>query len=176
LIRHIGIVLATLTVLAAGAGCGSSDGGAPPFTVRADTTATAGAISKAKFLARANRVCRSAWPTILENYAKYAQRHAERLSGERLFAKSVRSSFLAGLDFYVFDGIHRTPAPRADRAQVERVLGDLQRAVELGQRRISIRTLGQFATLFEGYNQAAHRYGLDECLVDGTKLLRVEAF
>jgi hypothetical protein len=146
LIRRIGIALATLTVLTAGVGCGSSGGETQPFTVRADTTATPGAISKAQFLARANRVCRSAWPTILENYAKYTRRQANRISGEKLFAKSVCSSSSPGSTSTSSMASNERPP----RARIERVLGDLQRAVELGQRRISVRTLGQLATLFEG--------------------------
>jgi hypothetical protein len=160
-------------VTAVVAGCGGA--GEREFHVEAPTSVSTGPVTKAQFVDHANRICRRAWPRILKFYIPFSRRRQDKgLSNEEVFARSVRVSFLATLDFVVFDPIHRTPAPAGENAHVEEVIGKLQRAIELGQRRIRIHSLGQFASVFEAYNLAAHEYGLDDCLVDGTRLLAAQ--
>lgn len=154
-------------------GCGGSN--EPGFHVKAPTTVTTGPVTKAQFVDRVNRICRRAWPRILSYYIPYSRHQKnKRLSDLEVFARTVRISFLATIDFVVFDSVHEMPAPEGEKARVEEVIGKLQRAVELGQRRVRIHSLAQFASVFEAYNLAAHQYGLDDCLVDGARLLAAQ--
>jgi hypothetical protein len=161
------------TVCLALAGCGGSE--EHEFHLKADTTVTAGSLTKARFLVRANRACRHGWRSIIKFHSEYSRLHRNQLNDEQLFAQSVRHTFFATLDVVIFDPIHLMPAPSGEASDVEAVIGRLQRAVEFAERRVPIRTLAQFAARFEPYNLAAHRYGLDDCLVDGARLLAVQA-
>jgi len=168
----IKLALAALGVIALLPGCGNGDSN--DFRVRASTTVSVAPITKQQFLKRANAICRHAWSEVLGNYASYSRRHSSELDEKTLFAKSLRATFLPGFDFHAFDRIYDMGAPRSQKKSVESVIGALQRAIEFGQRRIRIDGLAEFATVFQDYNVKAHKYGLDDCLVDATRLLAVQ--
>jgi hypothetical protein len=160
-----------------GGGCGGGESstsgatGEPAFTVEAITTVTTGSTPmKAVFLARVNRICRRNWSEILENFAEYSSWQGKGLSEQQLFAKSVRDSYLAGVDFLIFDPIFRLGAPKGEEREVEDVIGAMQIAVEKGQRVVSVPTTKKLEDLFADYNQAAREYGLVDCLVQAGHL------
>jgi hypothetical protein len=160
-------------------GCGggekSTDTDGKPFDVFASTTVATGQVTKPQFVARANRVCRTGWAKILENFTTYSSWQNPRLSRSALFSKTVRFSFLAGLDFHVFDRIQKLEAPEGEGGDVEEVIGKMQIAVERGQQEWHARSPVQLMARFADYNLAAERYGLGDCLVDGRRLQNAEA-
>jgi hypothetical protein len=148
-------------------GNGSSGTDARGFSVRADTTmTTAASLTRARFVMRINRTCRRTWPAILENFAAYGGRLAPELSGGRRYAKAIRLSFTAGLDFYVFDAIYNLGAPPGEEKRVEEMIGTMQESVERTQRGLRpVRSPEQLEAHFAAYNRLAREYGLDDCLV-----------
>jgi len=168
------IAVAVLTAIFAGCGGADSDTQSS-FRLRADTTMKVGSVTKARFVAQANQACRHGWPIILENFAQYSSWQSPKLSKGELFAKAIRFSFLAGLDFWIFDPIQKLRAPVREKENVEEVIGKMQIAVERGQREIRAYTPVQLSAQFADYNQAALRYGLVDCLVDGARLANARA-
>lgn len=169
--------LVAMTVGAAvaiGSGCGgdgseTAEGGG--FSVYADTTMTTGSLpTKARFVARVNQICRYGWKVIHENFRDYSSWQSPRLSEEKLFARSVRLSYLAGLDFHIFDEIYRLGAPKGEERAAEDVIGAMQTAVERGQRVVTVPTSEELVALFADYNQIAGEYGFSDCLVEGSHL------
>ncbi len=168
------IVLSAIAAAGFG-GCGGGDSyvtGERGFSVRADTTmTTAASLTRARFLTRINRTCRRTWPTILDNFVVYGGRLAPELSGKRRYAKAVRLSFTAGLDFYVFDAIYNLGAPPGEEGHVEAMIAAMQESVERTQRGLRpIRSPHQLEAHFAAYNRLARAYGLDDCLVGGAHL------
>lgn len=133
---------------------------------------TTGSLTKPQFVVRVNRLCRRGWGLVRNNFAEYASLQSPRLSKRALFAKSVRATFLPGFDFYVFDEIRELKAPSGERKKVEEVIGKMQIAVELGERRRHAYTPTQLSAQFADYNQAARQYGFSDCVVDGARLPR----
>ena len=168
------LLAAALVVAVAIAGCGgdsSTATGEQTFSVKADTTMTAGSITKAQFIDRVDKICHDGMAVVRKNFTEYSGWQSPHLSKEDLFAKAVRLSFLAGLDFEVFDKIFLLKAPEGETKQVEEVIGAMQLAVERGQRELRVPSPAQLTALFADYNQRAREYGLNgECLVDGTQL------
>ena len=166
-------LLATITVVAA-AGCGgASDEG--PYTPRASTTMRIASppITRARFIAHMNGACRRAWKRIAENIADYGRQYP-KLRGRALYARSVRKPLLFDIDFHIFDEIRIVGSPPGDAQRIERFIGPMQRAVELGQLgRWRAYTPGQVAAHFTAYNRRARRYGLTDCLVDEQHVRRV---
>lgn len=172
---------AGVAIVASAAGCGGAGGestgrGDRGFTLHASTTVTPGSIKKPQYVARVNRICRHGWKIVLENFAEYSSWQSPRLSKRELFAKSVRNSFLLGLDYHIYDDILELEAPRGERATVEDLVGKMQIAVERGERERHAHSPAQLSAQFADYNRAARRYGLDQsCLVDGQRLLEAMA-
>lgn len=169
------LALIIAVALAMMSSCGEDDGTTadPPakaFRVRASTTMETGPLAKSQFVARVNRLCRHAWPVVLKDFAAntaYDAGQRSRLDRSTLYARSVRRSFLAGLDLYVFDQIRNLKAPEAEGGKVEEVIGKMQIAVERGWRGHPAHSPIQLGIQFANYNQAAISYGLADCLVDG---------
>ena len=136
---------------------------------------TVGPVTKARFVTQANHACRHGWGVILENFAQYSSWQSPKLSERELFAKAVRFSFLAGLDFWIFDPIQKLKAPVGEKESVEEVIGKMQIAVERGERGLRAYTPTQLSAQFADYNRVARRYGLEDCLVDGARLLKAKA-
>lgn len=176
--RLIGVALA-IAVIAAG--CGDSDGdsaGAAGQTSSGgvDIERTTDSMTKAQYVAHFNAVCRRAWPEIRENTAEYSKFQNPGLSEKKLFAKVVRYSFMAGFDFHVFNPMHELGTP-ADSSEHQGTTMNfaMKEAVERAIHRMWLHSPAQLAALFADYNQAARRYGLDECLIAGSHLPHVEA-
>lgn len=169
-----GIGSAVAVALLITVGCGGEDSagaGNQKFSVRADTTVTTGSLpTKARFVARVNQICRNGWKVILQNFSEYSSWQDPKLSERQLFAKSVRLSYTAGVDFHIFDEIYNLGAPKGEERPTEDVIGAMQVAVEKGQRVVSVPTAAKLKELFAKYNQAAHEYGFDDCLVAGSHL------
>jgi hypothetical protein len=169
------LLMAAAICIAVLAGCGgggdsSSSNAAQTFTVRADTTMSAGSVTRAAFVARLNEVCRKKWVKILDNFAKYSSWQYPNESRKKRFADSVRESLLAGIDFHIFDNIYRSKAPRGEKVTLEEIIGAMQEGVERGQRLRPVYSLAQLKALFVKFNQRASQYGLDDCLVNEAHL------
>jgi hypothetical protein len=166
-------LLLSLAVAAALAACGgSSDSDRPAVTVRASTTIDPGPVAQARFIAQVDKICRRGWRIILDNFAEYSSWQSPKLSERELYAKAARLSFVAGLDFHIFDDIRGLKAPEGETAAVEEVLGAMQLGVERIQREphLRISSPAELRAVFSDYNELARRYGLDQCLVAGSHL------
>lgn len=150
--------------------CGGDE--ADDFQVRASTTMSVASppIAKAQFVEGANQICREAWVEVRENLAKHMSRQDMGMSARARFADTVRTPFLAGIDFFIFDYIRRLGAPPGQAAEIEAIIGPFQESVELGQRRVRLFSVEQVEDHFRVYNQRARRYGLDDCLVSEARL------
>jgi hypothetical protein len=132
---------------------------------------TAASLTRAGFVVRINRTCQRTWPTILDNFLVYGSSLAPELSDKGRYAKAVQFSFMAGLDFYVFDAIYGLGAPRGEEEHVEEMIGAMQESVERTQRGLRpIRSAEQLEAHFDAYNALARAYELDDCLVAGAHL------
>jgi hypothetical protein len=159
-----------------GCGGGSSDAtGGEAFVVRADTTMTTGKLPKARFVVRVNQLCRKGWGPILDNFARYLKWEHRNLSPREQFARTVRVTLMAGIDFYIFDVIHELGAPAGEEREIERMIGAMQEAVERGQRLGPLYSVAEISALFDDFNQRARRYSLDDCLVDEPHIREIEA-
>jgi hypothetical protein len=177
--------MATAVLAAIAIGCGGSAGGDPSkssheFSVRADTTmAPVASLTKAKFLAHINSLCRRKWRFVLnavrETAVVWARKHP-KVTPEDNFIRAVHQSYFASIDFLIFDWIHHLGAPPGQTRQIEDVIGTMQEAVELGQREVRVATVAQLEALFADYNRKARQYGLEECLVRGGHLPHPEVF
>lgn len=125
---------------------------------------TAGSLTKAQFIAHANRYCRHSWGLILQRFAAYRDSLSSNVSEEKVFTGASWRLVLPAIEFQ-FDQMHQIlGAPAGDEHQVEKMLGTMQLAIESGekQRPASPR---QLSALFADYNQLADRYGVSDCLV-----------
>ncbi len=163
-----------LAIAVFAAGCGGDSAGAP--SQGAATKRTTDSMTKAEFVAHFNHVCRRAWPEIRKNAAEYSRFQNPRLSEKKLFAKVVRYSFMAGFDFHIFNPMHELGTP-ADSSEHQGTTMNfaMKEAVERAIHREWVNSPAQLTALFADYNQAARRYGLDQCLVAGPHLPSVKA-
>jgi hypothetical protein len=169
------ILLAVAAVLVLQTGCGGDGDSASAgdaedkgYTVQASTTMGTASprLTKPQFLAYINKVCREAWPTLHENWDVYSRTLDPKLSRKERFSRAVRESLLAGITFHIFDDIHMLGAPRGDEETTEQIIGPLQETTELGQLgRWRAYSIPELLPHFDEYNERAHQYGLDDCLV-----------
>jgi hypothetical protein len=170
------MVAGALSLVLAAAGCGGESpgggtSGGSSFVVRASTTVTTGAAStRAHFVARVNQICRKKWRVILENFSQYSSWQGPELTERQLYADSIRESYLAGVDFHIFDSIFKMGAPKGQERAVEEVIGAMQAAVETGQRVVAVDNAAKLEALFGDYNAAAREYGFVDCLVESPHL------
>lgn len=176
------ISLAAVISLVALTGCGGGNGGSSAtaksqaysvngrtYSVRADTTITTASVSLPQWRTQVNQVCREAWPTIQENFDKYLSWQNQHLPMRVRMEKTIRLSVLAGIDFHIFDNIHKEKAPEGEQASVEELIGAMQAAVEHGEK-LHMHSQKQLFALFADFNRRARRYGLDDCIVNGAHL------
>lgn len=167
------------------AGCGGDDDSdadaAPKPTVatydpEASTTMTAASITKAEFIRRMNEICRQSWKKVRDNWRVYGITQDASLSRKERTAEAIEESFLAGIDFYIFDNFRILGAPQGEERKIEEIIEPFQAAVELGWKKIeAVNTFPEVAELFSDYNGRAHRYGLDDCLVNKAHLAPLES-
>jgi hypothetical protein len=178
---HGRLVVAVVAAIAVAAvGCGGSAGGdssahdGHEFSVEGNTTATISAsLTKAKFVAHVNSLCKRKWPFILHAFREYRGdlgTSEPRLSNTQRFVKATRLAYFASIGFHIFDEAHRLGAAPGQKRAVEEVLGSMKEGIERGQRQRPVTSRAQVKALFAEYNRLAHRYGLDECLVTGRHL------
>lgn len=173
---------ATLAGLAViGIGCGGDDSGGTQddgYEVRASTTMTAATpqLTKPQFVKQVNRICREAWVTVRDNWSQYTSWQDEEEENQRQrFEDGVQASLLAGIDFHIFDNIRILGSPPGEEQAIEAIIGPFQAAVELGQQeRWRARSAEEIPPHFATYNRRARGYGLDDCLVDKTRLRGIE--
>lgn len=135
------------------------------------TPVVTNSLTKAKYIARANALCRRSWADM---YASFEQRYplvARRYQNEqdlnamevKQFGSASRHIFLPSLQIQS-DDLHYLGSPRGDEQQVEAMLNSLQQAVYNGwkQRILSAR---QFAAIFHHFTILAYEYGINSCLV-----------
>jgi hypothetical protein len=168
------VALAILAVSCGGADDSATGSDGREFQVTgADTTVTpVNSLTKAKFLAHANDLCRRKWPFIL-NAARQTANFTRKLHPEtselEQYRRGVRISYYPAIDFHLYDEIQRLGGPPGETQTIEEVLGSMQEAVERGQRMVTS-SPAQVEKLFSVYNQIARHYGLDECLFEGGHL------
>lgn len=177
---HRLVAAVALTVVAAlGTGCGSSAGGDPPggghgFSVEADTTvATTPTLTKAKFIAHVNSLCRRKWPFVLHAFREYRgdlRWKAPRLNDKQRWVKSTRLAYFPSIGYHIYDWVIRLGAPPGEKRAIEEVVGSMREGMERGQRLRPVTDQAQVRALFDRYNRIARGYGLDECLVNGKHL------
>jgi hypothetical protein len=173
-------MVAAIALAAMVAGCGGDNGGASAetgaktYSVEANTTVTTTSISKGRFISRVNQTCREAWVIILDNYRVHSSTQDPKLSKRERFAEAIRLSVLAGIDFHIFDNIRFLGAPRGEAREVEEIIGPMQFAVEQGQQGVHVTSIARLSSLFTDFNQRAHQYGLDDCLVNASHLGKIE--
>lgn len=172
MVKRLRLLLPLTAVVAVAAGCGSSGSS---YTVVADTTITTASFPAQQLIPRINRICREEWPEILENFAKYSRWHEDEGAARKRFAESARLSLMAGIDFHIFDQIHRLGAPKGHEQEIEEAIGSMQSAVERAQKGLEpVSSVAEVDALFAEYNARARELGLDECLVDTARLHTLE--
>lgn len=175
--RILPLPAAMVAIAALLAGCGG-DAGGNGYQVRASTTMTIAdpPLTKPQFVARVNAICREAWRTVWDNWEVYTSAQEPQLGEKERFAEAVRLSLLAGIDFHIFDNILDLGAPPGEQRRIEAIVGPFQEAVELGWAdRWRAYSVAEVPPQFSQYNRLARRYGLDDCLVDGAHLRRLES-
>ncbi len=170
-----GVAVATVAIAALLVGCGGGgdDGGrgASSTSSAAHGPPKLGAsMSKSRYLARANAICKRSWPAILHNTAEYARRQKPGMSEEARVADLIRLSYMAGFDFYIFAKLLAWGPPRDDREEGKAMIEALREATENGLHWMRITSREQLADVFADYNRRASRYGLGQCLVAGPHL------
>jgi hypothetical protein len=157
---------------------GSSDvAGKTAYDAEADTTMTTSSppLTKARFTQQINKRCRRVWIAILNNWAIYTRTQDAKLGEKARFAQAVQYSLLAGIDFHIFDGIYRLGAPPGDERTIERIIGPMQEAVELGWKgKWVASSAAQVAEHFRLFNERARQYGLDDCVATDSRLRPIE--
>jgi hypothetical protein len=126
-------------------------------------------LSKARFVARVNRLCRQAWPAIRRNFAVYRSTEDTELSERRRFKQAIGRSLLPEIESRFFTPILSLGAPRGDEAELREIMRWLGEAIELGQGgpgAFPITTPVILWDLFDMFNPLARRYGLGQCLVN----------
>lgn len=174
---HRLVAMLAIAAIAAGYGCGSGDDSTEAkgqtSNKEADAGRTTDAMTKAQFVTHFNDVCRHAWPEILQNAAEYSGLQNPKLSKKKLFANTVRYSYMAGFDFHIFNEIHALGAPEQQEHKGTKLNFTMKEAVERAIHRVWLNSPAQLTALFAAYNRAARRYGLDDCLVAGAHLPHV---
>jgi hypothetical protein len=176
--RLVGAVAVSVVTMCA-ASCGGDSAGDTTSShhqevVRASTTvSTAPSLTKAKFVAHVNSLCRRKWPFILHAFREYRGQVKlvnPQASFRQRFIEAIRLAYFASITFHIFDEVVRLGAPSGEKQAVEEMLGSMQEGVERGQRQKPVTSQSQVEALFVDYNEKARRYGLDECLVTGSHL------
>jgi hypothetical protein len=182
----LSFLILALTATGVAAGCGGSGDaaeggpgtytvGGKTYTVEAGTTVNPTApLPKPRFVVHFNALCRQSWKTIGENFSVFSAMQETRGGPQQRFAEAVQLSVLPGIDFHIFDEIHLFGAPKGQKRQVEELLGTLQAGVEHAEK-LQIVSAAELLPLFETYNQRAHQYGLDACIVSKAHLGKIAA-
>jgi cobalamin biosynthesis protein CobT len=126
---------------------------------------------------RIQRICRTAWPVIIDDFVSYRRWEESKpgkARGRSLFAITAELTLMASIDYHIFDTIYQQGAPEGEERNVEEIIGAMQSAIERGQKGLApVSSVQQLEELFAEYNRRARNYGLDECLVDGARLSRL---
>jgi hypothetical protein len=174
---RLAVVVAT-GALAAMVGCGGANDAPQSGDQAISATADAGAIAvdprtKRKFIARVNNLCRRHWRFVL-NAVRLTRvlwkRQHPRVSTSRNFARAVRLSYFASINFLIFDEIRRFVVPPGEGRAVKKLTGLMQKLIERGAQHWSVASTAKLQAMFAGYNRLAGQYGLSECLVAGSHL------
>jgi hypothetical protein len=132
-------------------------------------------ITQPQFILRVSKICRRAWVTILDNFAKYSSWQDPKVSKRKRFEEAVQLSLMAGIDFHIFDQIRNLGAPKGDEREIEEIIGPMQSAVEREQKKlVPISSVAQVSAPFDGFNQRASEYGIDDCRVNENRLKKIE--
>jgi len=127
-------------------------------------------LSRAKFIAKAESICREAWPAIRKDYGIYGRTEESGLSKKRRTAEAMRVTLMASIDLHIFDQIHTLGSPQGQKIAAERLIGAMQEAVERGQRLDPLYSVAEVVELYGPFNKRAAAYGLHDCLVNSTHL------
>jgi hypothetical protein len=167
--------LILVTVVAILSGCGAGDADDPHATAKEHESLVRVAhqieaadppISKARFVARVNQLCRRAWPTIRHNLAVYRGTQDPGLSPERRFKQGISRLLLPEVESRIFDPVMALGAPREGKPELEEVMRWLGEAIEIGEGQFAITSPVLVWDLFDMFNPLARRYGLGQCLVN----------
>lgn len=184
-LAQLGAALAIAASLAAvavgcGGGAASSNGGGSSTsatgqtaTQRTEATTPATSMTKARYVAWLNHICRRSWPVILRNVAEYRSWQEPNPSREERVEETIRYSYMAGFDYYVFSKVIAWGPPGEHRRGGKRMINAMKKAAEDGLHRVWIGSLKELASVFADYNRIARQYGVDQCLVAGAHIPRL---
>ncbi len=153
--------------VAVATGCGSDSG---DRTITVTVTREPGlpthvsSMTKAAYIAHADRICRVSSTNMHRDYATYREEKGSQLSKSQLFAYATRASFLPHMQFW-FDDISYLGTPKGDKTEVETLLEALQLAIFSGEER-RVNTADELSAVFSTFTRLARQYGFDNCLVD----------
>lgn len=160
-----------LAAVAGYAGCGDSNKeGETSATTAASTDISIPfwpyghpkSIDKALYLERANDICQRGRNEMPKGFDG---RYRNVNSGKN-YTEATENIFLPGIQLW-FDDIAYLGAPPGEKAQVEKFLTAMQRAVYASEAQ-HIDFSRQLIAQFADSNRLARAYGLDSCLVEGT--------
>lgn len=164
------LLLAASIAVAVAAGCGGDSSAEGPVLGADTTMKTVDSLTRAGFVAHVNGLCRKAWLILRQNFVEYSGTLPRRMPLAHRYANAVRLSYLAGVDFHIFDMIYRLGAPPGEEGEAEELIGILQIGVERGLHGPRLHSKAEVARLFARFNPIARRYGLDECVAAGGRL------
>ncbi len=177
-------LLTAIAIAVVVVGCGGDNGGssngnsanaAETYDPEASTTMSTASLTKAQFIKKMNKECREAWVTVIDNWDVYTGTQDPKLGERKRFEEAVPLSFLAGIDFHIFDEFRIVGAPRGEERAIEKIIGPFQIAVELGwKNRWRAHSVAEILPHFEEYNAGAERYGLDDCVLRQSRLEPIE--
>lgn len=180
--RGAPLPLVAIAAAAIASGCGGGSdteaGGGQTYDPEASTTMLVARppLTKAQFVTRVNKICRTAWGIVLNNWAKFTKQQDPTKSRNQRFDEAVRLPLLSGIDFYIFDKVRELGAPAGEEQEIEAVIGPFQIAVELGwKKRWRAYSAEEVIPHFRTYNERAQQYGLSDCLVEPKRLANLEA-
>jgi hypothetical protein len=174
----LSILVAVLAIASCGGGDNGNTSAQSNYTVQADTTEIVASppITKRHFKTYINGVCRKAWVTLIHNWYFYRRHQNATMSIDARFASAVQYSLLLGIDFHIFDDMHMLGSAPGEQHAIERVIGPMQYAVETGEKGYwHAHSIADLERQFGTYNGRAHRYGLDDCLVNKLHLHAIES-
>lgn len=169
------LAIAAIAAVVAGCGNASSSESTPSVATQAaghpKGPAKETPISKAQYIAQANKICVRNWGFLhaifMRNYRKLALHLNKSLFLKPADAKKFRNAskeiFLPSIQI-LFDDVQYLGSPSGEQDEVEAILGAFQQEVYAGAKKPN-KSPAQFAATFSRFNRLAGQYGIDSCLI-----------
>lgn len=154
--RSTSLLIFVLALAAIASGCGSgAEGNSEP-----STSIETSSISKAEFVEKANAICKSGKPELVDAISEYQKKHLDVVS-VKLVPDTARKVIGPELQAQI-DQIRSLGAPPGDAAEIEKFFASLFRGVD---EVIAIKptTFEEAERMFVPAGENALRYGIDQC-------------